>query len=250
MENSVRAAQIYDELTRQNEEMGNGRHRSSGRSSRARVMEKLKTCIQYPLVYTAIIMVFGIILTAVTVIVFRGWVKENITFRKPVFDEYKQAEIVPIYSDITQGVISREGISLPELNDNYAEIQCDKLGEASISVFYRGDYDAEKLGVIQETSDNYFGFPGSTVAYAYHTTFFKNLSTISPGDKINVTTSYGKFVYKVYKTGIENRQNSINTGNDSVLVLYTDEFSGITGNPSSKYIYVYASLFSGPTVTQ
>lgn len=254
MDKSVRAAQIYDELTRQNEEIASGKqyHSSSRRTvSREKIMDRLKSCAYYPLVYAGMILAILAVLTVLFGLVHFSWVKNNISFKKPAFEEYVQAEIVPINSDFTDGTVSKSSINLPKFNENYAKIKSDKLGMAEISVFYRGNLEANKIGAVQENGDSYFGFPGYVSVYSYHTTYFKNLSELAINDKISVTTPYGVFVYRVYKTGAQERHNSFDADEDSILVLHTDEYTGITtGKKSSKHIYVYASLISGPTVTE
>lgn len=252
MDNSVRAAQIYDELTRMNEARINGEHyhsssSSSRVSSKEKRIERLKSCVVFPLVFALIICVAASLLVGVIALIKIDWVKENISFKKPTFAVYQEPEALQISSDKTQGTISLSSIDAPRFNENFAKIQCDKLGEMEISVFYRGNYDALKIGAVLENEGSYPGY-GRSVIYAYHTTYFKHLSSITEGDKINVTTSYGNFVYKVYKTGVEKKRYSFDAADESTIVLYTDEFEGITGSNSQRFIYVYASLVSGPTV--
>lgn len=255
MDKSVRAAQIYNELTRQNEARINAsyhHHHSafSAKASKEQILQRLKSCFYYPLAYAGALMLVTVLIVGIIGLINIDWVRENITFKKPVFEEYDQAQVVPIECDITGGIVSKSNVLLPERNDNYAKILCDKLGRLEISVFYRGNNEAAKSGAVQENVDAYFGFSGCTVVYGYHTTYFKNLSDVAVGDKITVMTSYGVFVYKVYKTGVEERKTSFDVGEESTIVLYTDEYSGVaSGKKSTRCCYVYANLIDGPTVT-
>lgn len=253
MDNSIRAARIYDALTKQTEEqVSTHRHRSSGQSAsqKRKINKLLKTCITYPLTYAGIIAGALIVLTLIFCIFNSSFIKENVAFKKPVFEEYNEPKIVQINSGIEQSAFSKSEFVKPKTNENYAAIQCDKLGDSALSVFYLGDNKALKIGVSQETVDCFIGFNGCTVFYAYHTTYFKNLSNINVGDRINVETTYGSYIYKVYETGVSEKKTEFDPNGESKLILYTDEYTGVTGKKSSKYIYVYASMISGPVVVE
>lgn len=253
MDNSVRAAQIYDALTKQTEEqVSSHRHHSSHQSAsqKRKINKLLKTCITYPLTYAGIILGAFIVLTLIFCIFNSSFIKENIAFKKPVFEEYNEPKIVQIDSNGGQSTFSKSEFVKPKTNENCAAIQCDTLGSAVLNVFYLGDNDALKIGVAQETEDCFIGFNGCTVFYAYHTTYFKNLSNIKVDDRINVETPYGSYVYKVYETGVSDRQTGFNSNGESNLVLYTDEYAGITEKKSSRFIYVYARMISGPVAVE
>ena len=91
MDESVRAAQIYDELTRQNEERIRSHHSSSSsrRANKEKIMERLKSCFYYPLIFAAIIMGIFVVLIMTIGLVKIGWVKNNITVKKPSFVSYQ-----------------------------------------------------------------------------------------------------------------------------------------------------------------
>lgn len=258
MHKSIQNAEIYDNITKSNEQALSDRHshhHSSGHSrknSKEHKIGRRKKLLSFfytPLIYCAIIIV---LLSAVFFAVYKKYSKYidgRFSFNEPVFVQSQQAKIAEIIPDETGNVIVKSDITFPVSNENYAKINCKKLGENAINIFFDGKYDARKLGAVQQNTDSVFGLPGSKSVYAYRNKFFSKLPDISQGDEIFITTNYGKFTYKVFKIEHGSSQRSFSdVRGEDVLVMWTDEITSILDNHTSNKLYVFSKMIDGPTI--
>ena len=78
-----------------------------------------------------------------------------------------------------------------------------------------------------------------------------DIKSLKTGDKINIETVYGNYVYEVTTTAVINQENDIKKTAGKIgksLVIYTDNSSS-TGI-SSKYFTVICKFISGNSITQ
>ena len=213
------------------------------------MIHKIFECARLALIFAAIIFAFAVIAT----IYFYNFSLKNhgaYVSNKPNQTYTEKAEIQTgiDLSDITEGLISYKDISIPNENQQFAIIESEKLGEKGIDVYYQGDYSCLKQGAVTE-NETLVGYAGYTLIYAYHSTLFKNIKNLEIGDKINVTTEYGKYVYKIEKIETTKPKSEfVVEKNSSTLILQTDLNKSIAEKKSSKQIYVYCTIISGPTI--
>lgn len=256
MDSSVRAAILYDKISESKEKKSNAgrKHKRLSRKKiaathRKTVIHKIFECARLALIFAAIIFAFAVIAT----IYFYNFSLKNhgaYVSNKPNQTYTEKAEIQTgiDLSDITEGLISYKDISIPNENQQFAIIESEKLGEKGIDVYYQGDYSCLKQGAVTE-NETLVGYDGYTLIYAYHSTVFKNIKNLEIGDKINVTTEYGKYVYKIEKIETTKPKSEfVVEKNSSTLILQTDLNKSIAEKKSSKQIYVYCTIISGPTI--
>ena len=104
-------------------------------------------------------------------------------------DENKEIEIDKITSKL---------INYPEYGTQYGKIEISKIG-VNLPVYYGDTLEILKKGV-GHSSGSYFPGEGGSVVYMGHNSkdVFRNFSELHKSDEINITTSYGEYIYKIY----------------------------------------------------
>ena len=132
----------------------------------------------------------------------------------------------------------------PEYGTKYATIEIPKI-DKNLPVYYGDSLDVLKNG-IGHYPGSYFPGEGSSIVYMGHNSkkYFRRLGELQVGDEIIVTTSYGKYTYKVYdmQTIKETEGDKLKIQQDKeILMIYTCYPFINIGHATQRYV-VFAEL--------
>ena len=149
----------------------------------------------------------------------------------------------------TEGTILKTDIQYPESGEQYGELNW-KEGTLQVPVYY-GDTDA----VFEQGAGTYTGYSlpgqGKTILIGGHDgTFFTPLADMKKGDIINLTTTYGKYEYKITDIRIADikEADAYQEKETETLILYTCYPFGQESEVRTERYYVYAEKISGPDI--
>ena len=141
-------------------------------------------------------------------------------------------------------------IKYPKYAEKFAEMTIESIGTKDAPIFNCDDYAQMKFGWGRSFYSRYPG-EGGKIVMAGHSTKNRNLYDIKVGSEIEIRTEYGRFIYRVTKTKVENPMDTtILKPDDSheELVMYVCyPLNAVCVN--KKRFVVYSELISGPTVT-
>jgi sortase A len=170
-------------------------------------------------------------------------------FNKPNMTEEPVGNIFSTAPEISSGTINLSSIKFPTYGARFGKV---KLPSAGIDAdLYFGDgTDQLKNGVGVYNGSSIPGY-GQTILIAGHNhTFFHTLGKAKQGDKIQIDTNYGKYIYQVKKTQIRNASDTsaydLRSKKEN-LILYTCYPFNELGLTAQRY-YVYADMVSGPKI--
>lgn len=131
----------------------------------------------------------------------------------------------------------------PLWGEKYGTLSIDTLN-VNLGLYYGDSLSVLRKGVGQSVS-HFPGEGGSIICMAHDTAgFLKYLYTINIGDKINIKTTYGNFVYEVYETKIvkQTETDAVYLQDDEeILMLYTCYPSNSIGHATHRFI-TYSKL--------
>jgi sortase A len=137
-------------------------------------------------------------------------------------------------------------INYPEYGNKYGTIKIPKI-DIDLPVYYGDALDILKKGV-GHSSGSYFPGEGGSIIYMGHNSkkVFRRFSELQIGNKIQVTTSYGEFNYKIYDMQLINETEvdklPIQKEKEILMVYTCYPFNNI-GYATQRYV-VYAELES------
>ncbi len=134
--------------------------------------------------------------------------------------------------------------SYPEYGTQYATIQIPRI-DVDLPVYYGDSLEVLKNGV-GHSSGSYFPGEGGSVLMMGHNSkkVFRRFSELKKGDEITVTTSYGKYTYKIYDMQLikETELDKVPIQDEKeILMVYTCYPFNNIGYTTQRYV-VYAEL--------
>lgn len=155
-----------------------------------------------------------------------------------------EAEIVPSLDRHTAQVRPEARLRVPfyYIGEQFATLSIPSVDiEAAV---FQGDREREfKRGVGHYTGSFFPGQGGNILLSTHRTTYFRNLEHISLGDRIEVETTYGHFIYQVDEIFIIDGSDQSIAAPSEVerLTLYTCYPFVYVGNAPQRFV-VYAHL--------
>lgn len=117
-------------------------------------------------------------------------------------------------------------------------VSCERIG-LNEKVYYGDNRVSRRNGVGLNSKSYLFGMGGPSKIAGYNSSSFKTLYNAKQGDIITVESNLGTFKYKVYKTTVAKKAETV-TGDKLMLATSksTDAFSYF----ADEHFYVYAKL--------
>lgn len=117
-------------------------------------------------------------------------------------------------------------------------VSCERIG-LNEKVYYGDNRVSRRNGVGLNSKSYLFGMGGPSKIAGYNSSSFKTLYNAKQGDIITVESNLGTFKYKVYKTTVAKKTETV-TGDKLMLATSksTDAFSYF----ADEHFYVYAKL--------
>ena len=165
----------------------------------------------------------------------------------PVY-EYSDCEDQP-----EDGTIRKSEVAVPATGSRYGTIICDDIGLKA--PLYYGDTDKIlSRGAGQYTGS---GLPGEgrfILVGAHDVGYFEVLENAEKGQKINVHTSYGDFMYQITDLRVADVSyisvRDLEKTDNEKLVLYTCYPFGEVFDRSDRRYFVTAEKISGPVLVE
>ena len=186
------------------------------------------------LIFTACIILLGYFL-------FGAKVEETVSLVNKVSIDINEEERV------VETVINEDDKNLqnyPAYGTKYADISIPKI-DVNLPVYFGDTLDILKKGV-GHSSGSYFPGEGGSIIYMGHNSkkMFRRFSELQIGNEITVTTTYGKFTYKIYDMQLiketEVEKLPIQKEKEILMVYTCYPFNNI-GYATQRYV-VYAEL--------
>lgn len=140
-------------------------------------------------------------------------------------------------------------ITLPSIGMQYGKLRIERI--ALEAPLYYGDSTKElKNGVGQYVGSMFPGFNSTVLIAGHNHTYFKKTKNVIVGDRVEIQTNYGKYVYEITDIQIKNATDTshFDLGADyENLVLYTCyPFNSIGATPTRYFLY--GKYISGPKI--
>ena len=174
-----------------------------------------KDFILIPIIY----FLLGYLILFLLIFPFRHTISSAIDllfFNKPNSTEESVGNIFSTAPDISSGTIKLSSIKFPTYGARFGKVEISSAG----------------------------------IIAGHNHTFFHTLGKAKPGDKIQIDTNYGKYVYQIKKAQIRNASDTSAYNLQSKkenLILYTCYPFNEIGLTAQRY-YVYADMISGPKI--
>lgn len=149
-----------------------------------------------------------------------------------------------VLKDVKLNSITKRLESYPEYGTKYGDLSIDSLN-VDLPLYYGDTLSILRNGV-GHSSGSYFPGEGGTIVCMAHNTigYLYNLSDIEIGANIVITTTYGKFTYKVEETKIvpETQVDAVSVSHgEEMLILYTCYPTNTFGHATKRFI-TYSKL--------
>lgn len=149
-----------------------------------------------------------------------------------------------VLKDVKLNSITKRLESYPEYGTKYGDLSIDSL-DVDLPLYYGDTLSILRNGV-GHSSGSYFPGEGGTIVCMAHNTigYLYNLSDIEIGANIVITTTYGKFTYKVEETKIvpETQVDAVSVSHgEEMLILYTCYPTNTFGHATKRFI-TYSKL--------
>ncbi len=170
-------------------------------------------------------------------------------FNKPNSTEESVGNIFSTAPDISSGTIKLSSIKFPTYGARFGKVEISSAG-INADLYFGDGTDQLKNGVGVYNGSSIPGYGQTTLIAGHNHTFFHTLGKAKPGDKIQIDTNYGKYVYQIKKAQIRNASDTSAYNLQSKkenLILYTCYPFNEIGLTAQRY-YVYADMISGPKI--
>ncbi len=175
----------------------------------------------------------------------------NIVFFETAYDHNQSYKTLLSDNDDVDSpaTVNLSDIQYPNYGDMFAHIDIENTS-VSANVFFGDGTNQLNRGVGIYNGSFIPGY-GKTILMAGHNnTFFNGLKDVSVGDKINIRTNYGKYVYKVTETRVvePNYKDAYDLAADKEnIILYTCYPFDMLGLTKYRF-FVYGEYVSGPKI--
>lgn len=119
-------------------------------------------------------------------------------------------------------------------------VSCERIG-LNEKVYYGDNRVSRRNGVGLNSKSYLFGMGGPSKIAGYNSSSFKTLYNAKQGDIITVESNLGTFKYKVYKTTVAKKAETVIGDN---LMLATSKSTDAFSYFADEHFYVYAKLIA------
>ena len=202
----------------------------------------LKSTLKAAILYIIVALLIAIIIIFTVNIILGAKVGTAVDIINKVAVEEKKEKV-----NVPKATINNEKKQLknyPEYGTKYATINIPKI-DINLPVYFGDTLEVLKNGV-GHSSGSYFPGEGGSIIYMGHNSkkVFRRFSELKKGDKITITTDYGKYTYKIYNMQIVNETDTDKTPiqkEKEILMIYTCYPFNNIGYATQRYV-VYADL--------
>lgn len=217
--------------------------------SKARKIKRRLAYIYFPLIFAVVgIVIFRFVFIAAV----PNYQDYNLMAfgNPPAFTQKLDQKSFVAYEGKAANTIDNvKDITLPVVNQQYAEIKCDKLG--ILAPVFWGDSDLIlRSGVGTYTASSLPGYDRTILMSAHNATYFEGLEDVAQGDVFTLTTTYASFEYKVsdIKVLAADDADAVDFNREEEqLVLYTCYPFQALASVNNERLFVYCDKIAGPS---
>lgn len=150
-----------------------------------------------------------------------------------------------------KGLLSSADITFPSYGDHFGHITVDGTN-IDTDIIFGDDTALLKKGACMSFYSHIPGSGRGILIGAHNNTYFHTLQNVQNGATVNVETTYGNYVYRVYETKVLNVDTDSSyrialNGDKEILILYTC-YPNNTLSLTPYRFFAYCELVSGPQV--
>ena len=216
--------------------------------SKARKIKRRLAYVYFPIIFAVI----GVLIAR---LIFTAIVPNYTDYRlmafgtPPAFSETLEKKSFVAFEDKQGKTFKNTSVTLPVINQQYAEIKCDRL-DIDAPVFW-GDTDLIlRSGAGTYSASSLPGYGSSILMSAHNTTYFAGLKNAQAGDVFQVNTTYGRFEDQVTDIRVKDADDASAVNfhaKAEQLVLYTCYPFKPLAAVSEQRLFVYCDKISGPS---
>lgn len=167
--------------------------------------------------------------------------KENLDKQKNNFKRINLEKIIELEENKIDEAFYEK---YAKIGEKYGNLNIEKVN-INLPIYYGANYEILKKGIAHD-SESYFPGEGGSVILAGHNfkRFLASLPKVKVDDEIEIVTTYGEFIYKIYKTKIIKETDVDEVPiqkNKEILMIYTCYPINNIGHPYKRFV-VYANL--------
>ncbi len=155
-------------------------------------------------------------------------------------------------SGLTHGALTLDEFEFPGYGETFGNVTVEGT-EINAPVIYGDSKKLLNQGACMSLYSHIPGCGRGTMISAHNNTFFHTLQYVKEGAEVRLETTYGVYVYKVYKTKILHKDDAAGytkelNGDKDELILYTC-YPNDTIASTPKRFFVFCEFVSGPSVS-
>ena len=154
-------------------------------------------------------------------------------------------------SGVDNGYLTSGDITFPSYGDHFGHITVEGT-DIDTDVIFGDDTSLLKKGACMSYYSHIPGCGRGVLIGAHNNTYFHSLQDVQTGALVNLSTTYGNFVYRVYLTNVINVDTDSSyraalNGDKETLILYTCYPNNTLSLTPYRFI-AYCEKVSGPHV--
>lgn len=152
---------------------------------------------------------------------------------------------------LTSGTLNWDDFSFPTYGEAFGRITVEGT-EINTEVIYGDSTALLKRGACMSLYSHIPGCGRGVLIGAHNNTYFHTLQYVKEGALVHLDTTYGSYVYKVYRTDILDHDDGSGyrselNGNKEILILYTCYPNDTIASTPYRF-FAFCELVSGPSV--
>lgn len=151
----------------------------------------------------------------------------------------------------SSGTLNWDDFSFPKYGEDFGRITVEGT-EIDTHVIFGDSHKLLNRGACVSLFGHIPGCGKGVLIGAHYMNYFTDLSSVEEGTLVHLDTTYGSYVYRVYRTDVRRYddpsayRNELN-GDKEILILYTCDLNGVIMSTPYRF-FAFCEFVSGPSV--
>lgn len=151
----------------------------------------------------------------------------------------------------SSGTLNWDDFSFPKYGENFGRITVEGTG-IDTPVIFGDSHELLNRGACVSLFGHIPGCGKGVLIGAHYMNYFSDLSSVEEGALVHLDTTYGSYVYRVYRTDVRRYDDpsayrSELNGDKEILILYTCDLNGVIMSTPYRF-FAFCEFVSGPSV--
>lgn len=151
----------------------------------------------------------------------------------------------------TSGTLNWDDFSFPKYGEDFGRITVEGT-EIDTHVIFGDSHEQLNRGACVSLFGHIPGCGKGVLIGAHYMNYFTDLSSVEEGALVHLDTTYGSYVYRVYRTDVRRYDDasayrSELNGDKEILILYTCDLNGTIMSTPYRF-FAFCEFVSGPSV--